>query len=326
MLRPQRIEYEHAFYHVMNRGKGRSTIFQDDVYYQSFLDILADVCFRFDCLVHAYCLMGTHYHLLIETPKANLSRIMKHINSVYTLRYNHLNQSDGPLFRGRFKAILVDHKGYLLQLSRYIHRSPIDMKRPVVTQLADYPWSSYPAYVGKAKPTDWLAQNLTYRMLSHKDKHQEYANYVMAGIDNETAQLYGKAHMPSIIGGKEFRERVNEELLPQLAAPKKSEVIGPDLTMPQVISGIANDYGVTEDDITKVLKGRQKENEARKFAMYLCQELVAAKLSDIATQFHLSNVGSVSFTTHQVRKCIKEDSQFSKRVEGLIKRIMKQAT
>lgn len=79
MTRPIRIKYENAFYHVVNPGRGRQAIFHEVVYYQSFLDILAGACERFDCIVHAYCLMGNHYHLLIETLKANLSRVMPHI-------------------------------------------------------------------------------------------------------------------------------------------------------------------------------------------------------------------------------------------------------
>jgi putative transposase len=121
MPRPQRIEYENAFYHVMNRGRGRQTIFHSDEYFQAFLAALAEAQQRFGCVVHAYCLMSNHYHLLIETPNANLSRIMRHVNGVYTQRYNRLQQTDGSLFRGRYKVILVDQDAYLLQLSRYIH-------------------------------------------------------------------------------------------------------------------------------------------------------------------------------------------------------------
>lgn len=326
MPRPQRIEYEHAFYHVMDRGRGRNMIFHDDVYYQTFLDTLGEACFRFDCLVHAYCLMGNYYHILIETPKANLSRMMRQVNGVYTQRYNRLNKSDGPLFRGRFKAVLVDHNDYLLRISRYIHRIPIDIKKPRVTQLSDYRWSSYPAYVGKAKPVDWLAQALTFNRLRHKDKHHGYANYVMKGVDEQTAQLYSKRNMASIIGDNEFKKWAAAKRLSQLTEEPQSCVIQPGLTMAQVICGIAKDYDVTEDDITKVVRGRQKENEVRKLAMYLCQELVGAKLADIASQFHLNQGGSASAATHQVRKRVREDSQFRLRVEELIKRMMKQST
>jgi hypothetical protein len=153
------------------------------------------------------------------------------------------------------------------------------MKSPLVSQLPDYYWSSYPSYVGKAKPVDWLAQDLTFGMLGNEDKHKGYANYVMAGVDEETTRFYSKGNMASIIGDKGFREWVYEELLPQLAAEQKSRVIQPYLTMGQVISVIANDFAVTEVDITKKVKGPQKENEARKLAMYFCQELVASKLT-----------------------------------------------
>ncbi len=105
MPRPLRIEYENAFYHVMNRGRGRSLIFHNEKYYKAFLETLNEVHIRFDCIIHAYCLMGNHYHILLETPHANLSRIMRHINGVYTQRYNRLKNTDGSLFRGRFKAI-----------------------------------------------------------------------------------------------------------------------------------------------------------------------------------------------------------------------------
>ncbi|MCU7815442.1 MAG: transposase [Candidatus Thiodiazotropha sp. (ex Rostrolucina anterorostrata)] len=150
MSRPLRVEYENAFYHVMNRGRGRQQVFREAAYYEAFLDCLKEA--------HAYCLMGNHYHLLISTPRGNLSRVMRHVNGVYTQRHNRLRRTDGPLFRGRYKAILVDASSYLLQLSRYIHRNPIEIHKSLVQQLDDYPWSSYPAYVGKAKPPDWLSR------------------------------------------------------------------------------------------------------------------------------------------------------------------------
>ena len=103
MPRPQRIEYENAFYHVMNRGRGRQVIFHDDEYYQAFLDTLGEAQQRFQCVIHAYCLMGNHYHLLIETPNANLSRIMRHVNGVYTQRYNRLKHTC------IFSSMLITH-------------------------------------------------------------------------------------------------------------------------------------------------------------------------------------------------------------------------
>lgn len=112
MPRPLRIEYENAIYHVMNRGRGRQSIFHHDDYYHAFLETLGEACYRFGSIMHAYCLMGNHYHMLVQTPLANLCRVMQHVDGVYTQRYNRLKNTDGPLFRGRYKPILVSHDAY----------------------------------------------------------------------------------------------------------------------------------------------------------------------------------------------------------------------
>ena len=122
MPRPVRIQYEDGLYHVMNRGRARQKIFHGPAYYSTFLQTLEEAHNRFDAQIHAYCLMGNHYHLLMGAPRANLDRIMRHVNGVYTQRYNRLKRTDGLLFRGGYKAILVDEDAYLLQVGRYIHR------------------------------------------------------------------------------------------------------------------------------------------------------------------------------------------------------------
>ena len=310
----------------MDRGRERCTTFHNDAYFQAFLDTLGEACQRFDCVIHAYCLLSNHYHLLIEKPKANISQVMRHVNGVYTQRYNRLKRTDGPLFRGRFKSILVHQDSYLLQLSRYIHRNPVEMKSPLVANLADYKWSSYPAYIGLVEPLSWLERDKTYAMLGHVVKFEGYANYVSAGIDEQTAAFYRKGNMASFIGDKGFREWVYEALLPELAAEDKSNVIQPDLTMGQVIAGVADDNEVSVMEITRLVKVPQKDNEARKLAMYLCQQLAMAKLTDIATTFQFGHVGSVSFITHQVRKRAKNDVRVRQQIERLIKSIVKQAT
>ena len=154
----------------MNRGGGRKTIFLDKSYYRAFLETLEEAHQQFHAIIHAYCLLDNHYHLLLETPDANLSRIMRHINGVYTQRYNRFKKTDGPLFRGRYKAILVDEDSYLLSLSRYIHRNPIETKKPIVKQLRNYPWSSYPAYVGQVSALPWLYKEQVYGVLGNSTK------------------------------------------------------------------------------------------------------------------------------------------------------------
>ena len=162
----------------MNRGRGRQPIFHGPAYYHSFLTTLEEACRRFDAIMHAYCLMDNHYHLLLETPRANLDRIMRHINGVYTQRYNRLRKTDGPLFRGRYQAIIVEKEAYLLHLSRYIHRNPAEVRGLSNKRLATYPWSSYRAYLNHAIAPAWLTREPTYHMLGHKQQYAGYRNYV----------------------------------------------------------------------------------------------------------------------------------------------------
>jgi REP element-mobilizing transposase RayT len=297
MPRPLRIEYENAFYHVMNRGRGRSLIFHNEKYYKAFLETLNEVHIRFDCIIHAYCLMGNHYHILLETPHANLSRIMRHINGVYTQRYNRLKNTDGSLFRGRFKAILVDKDEYIMQLSRYIHRNPIDMKKPLVTNLSEYQWSSYRAYINKEKAPKWLNRDFTFDILAHRQKYKAYEEFTMQGSDKEMQEIYSKKYLPSILGQSGFKEWVYEKLLTDKSAEEKIRIIKPLTPMHVVVDCVAKYYNVDADKIRKKTVGKQLQFEARKVAMYLCQELCGVYLKEIQKYFNLNHIGSVSFNT-----------------------------
>ena len=141
MARPLRIEYPGAIYHVTSRGNARSTIFDDDEDRWRFLDILSTVVKRHRWLCHAYCLMGNHYHLLIETPEANLARGMRQLNGIVTQSHNRFHNRSGHLFQGRYKAILVDKENYLLELCRYIVLNPV--AAGMVKAPENWPWSSF---------------------------------------------------------------------------------------------------------------------------------------------------------------------------------------
>ncbi len=108
MPRPIRIEYEGAYYHVMNRASARCNVFHGPAYFEAFLKALEKAHQRFGVQIHSYCLMSNHYHLLVKTPEANLGRVMRYVDGVYTQRHNRLKKTDGPLFRGRYKAVCVE--------------------------------------------------------------------------------------------------------------------------------------------------------------------------------------------------------------------------
>lgn len=116
MARPLRIEYSGAAYHVMNRGNAAAAIFHATDDYQLFVDLLQETVEKWSIAIHAFSLMPNHYHMLIETPLGNLQKAMKHINGLYTQRYNRRHKKDGHLFRGRYKAILVEEDAYLVEL------------------------------------------------------------------------------------------------------------------------------------------------------------------------------------------------------------------
>lgn len=152
MARPLRIEFEGAAYHVMSRGDDRAAIAVDDVDRKAWVAVLDRVADRFDWRVWAYCLMDNHYHLLVETPKANLSRGMHELNGVYTQAFNRRHGRVGHLLQGRFKSLLVEKDAYLLELNRYVVLSPVRAGR--VDRAEDWPWSSYRAAMGRSKGLD----------------------------------------------------------------------------------------------------------------------------------------------------------------------------
>lgn len=155
MSRPLRIEFSGALYHVTSRGNAQADIYLDDHDRRDYLSVLSEVCHRFNWAVHAYCLMSNHYHLLIETPDANLSKGMRQLNGVYTQYFNRTHSHVGHVFQGRYKAILVQKDNYLLELARYIVLNPVRAR--MVRAAEDWPWSSYRATSGIVESPDWLS-------------------------------------------------------------------------------------------------------------------------------------------------------------------------
>ena len=314
MPRAERIEYEDAYYHVMNRGRQRQQIFHDADYYLAFLTGLEEAHNRFGLEVHAYCLLGNHYHLLVKTPRANLSRCMRHINGLYTQRHNRLKRTDGPLFRGRYKAILIESDAYLAQLTRYIHRNPIDMKKPLVKQLEAYTWSSYPAYVNKAASPAWLYREETYALLGKKQRYSGYRAFVELGVEAELQQFYEQPRQALLLGSNAFKTRVyaeeeNHELVKRI---KKRET-----ALPQVKEIIQEVILLTGEKEAAIYQGKRggEEQVARWMAMSLCQSVGRYSLKEIAQEFGIRHISGV---THQIRK-LKQASATNKELDKSLK-------
>ncbi|MEP1740103.1 MAG: transposase [Kangiellaceae bacterium] len=223
MARPLRIEYPGAVYHVTSRGNDRQAIYETKADRYRFLKLLEQACKRHQWSVYAYCLMDNHYHLLIETREATLSKGMRHLNGVYTQWYNNTRKEKrfGHLFQGRYKAILVDRDNYLLELSRYIVLNPIRAK--MVSELMDYPWSSYRAMVGYFETGDWLAVDWMLGQFSKQKKRAiaKYQDFVEEGIGQSSPlkQLQGQL----VLGSDQFVTKALRKL-PKAKQKELSEI------------------------------------------------------------------------------------------------------
>ena len=205
MVRPLRLEYEDAVYHITSRGNARESIFLGESDQSRFLEILAGVVERCGWLCHAYCLMTNHYHLLVETPEANLSRGMQLLNGIYTQWFNRRHGRVGHLLQGRFKAILVEKESYLLELVRYVVLNPVRAK--MVRSVRDWPWSSYRATAGQMRVPKFLTVGW---ILSQFGSNQEravraYRQFVQQG---RGINVWDELKAGTLLGTDEFVDQL----------------------------------------------------------------------------------------------------------------------
>lgn len=225
MARPLRIEFAGAVYHVTSRGNGRQKIFLDDQDNHKFLELLGKTIEHFHWICHAFCLMVNHYHMMIETPEANLSRGMHHLNTSFCQAHNKRNDTVGHLFQGRFKSILVDRESYLLELARYMVLNPV--RAGMAARPEDWPWSSYrdtaglpvsPATVSNtASASEFLTTTWLLSQFGPDEAtaRQRYRDFVTAGVDQESP--WSKLQSPLFLGKEAFAERL-KEVIPEKAA------------------------------------------------------------------------------------------------------------
>lgn len=208
MARPLRIEYPGAVYHVTSRGNAGEAVFVDDKDRALFLDTLSVAISRFSWLCHAYCLMDNHYHLLVETPQANLSLGMRHLNGSYALGFNVKHKRFGHLFQARFKAILVEKEAHLLELSRYVVLNPVRAK--MVESPKDWIWSSYRSMIGlESVPsfltTDWVLRQFAKSRSKARAAYSRFVEDKTCGPcpwENLKGQIY--------LGGESFLEEIRK--------------------------------------------------------------------------------------------------------------------
>ena len=314
MSRPLRLEYPDGWYHVMNRGRRYENIFASTGDYQLFLRVLQETCEVFGLRVSAYCLMPNHYHLLVQTPQANLSRSMRHINGVYAQRFNRRHEIDGPLFRGRFKAVIVEEDSHLLEVMRYIHNNPI--KAGLVDTLGDYAWSSHFGYISQAKKYQWLHKQPLLEMLTQNKSQQKnsYLDFVSDESSEETEKFYSMKKLLSVFGGTAFKEKMGN-LLRKGGGQEEvnySSIKPFTLSAERILQEVCHYYGINRDELLRSRRGQT--NLPRDIAMYLMQQHRLDTLREIGVYFGIEKYSSVSSGIIRAKKAMVANKQVAKDV------------
>ena len=316
MTRPLRIEYPGAYYHVMNRGLSRQAIFREDKDRERFFDLLGETVRLWKIEIYAYCLMENHYHLLVRTPQAGLARAMRHLGGIYTQRFNRAHGRDGPLLRGRYKAILIDAEEYFLAVVRYIHQNPI--KAGMVSDIGRYRWSSHWAYLDKKRRPEWLNTKEVLSRFSKGHKGlMEYKEYMKGEVEKELLDYYGKQYYRPILGGKEFvvelMERLGDRARVEEEKPESKRLFR--LELKGIVDGTARYYGKGLEELRK--KRRGHENEARAMAMYLARVLGGYKLVEIGRAMGLERYSTVSSACLAMKQRIDRDRAIARRAKRI---------
>ena len=310
MPRPKRIHYEGAVYHVTSRGNERRKIVMDDSDRWLFVRILDEMIEENGIVCHAWVLMDNHYHLMLETPGANLSAAMKHLNSIYTQKFNLKHHRSGHLFQGRFKAIVVEKDTYLKELCRYLVLNPVRAK--MVKHPRDWKWSSYRATAGLERPEPWLEVDWILGQFG-RDKlraQKAYKTFVEDGIGKKESpweKLFSRVYL----GGEEFLNKVHEvgRKHKSLDTPKyQREVV--KLKPEDVLGKVAKVYGVKAGDL---LLAGAREFEARDAAIYWLKKDSGLSLRAIGERIGVG-FSAVGNQWSKIKKRMSKDHGYAQRL------------
>ena len=318
MARQVRIEYAGAFYHVMSRGNNGQKIFYGKKGQESFLKVLNETCERTGWIVHAYVLMGNHYHLLIETPEPNLVAGMKWLQGVYTQRVNKWMKCRGHLFQGRYKAQLVNadpmESRYFQTVCDYIHLNPLRArmigKGKQWETLKEYPWSSLPYYCKwKSKRPSWLTVDKLLGTYSFKDNalgRESYLKYLEAK-GAETGESYKALNRGWCLGDGDFKQRMldkAEDILSKNKQESNSGTIQKEHSINAAIRLMSRSLEKLEMHQDMLKKMNKSAIEKKAIAAQIANQTLAPT-EWIAAQLHMGHRSAVS----QAKKWSKETKE-----------------
>lgn len=312
MARQLRIEFPGAFYHVYSRGNQKQVVFLEDADRYFFSKCLGDAYERFDCVVHAVCLMNNHYHLFIETRRGNLSRIMQFINTTYTVYFNLKHARCGHLFQGRYKAILVEADAYARELSRYIHLNPV--RAGIVNSPELSMWSNYREYIGLARPPFWMDTAMVLASFGGltPESRLSYAEFVVSAIGQELPNPIHSAAASGILGSEDFVNQIKEEFL-------GDEIDRPDRDRPQLRRLKDKPDLRTIRDVTESFLCA-KSRFAKTAAIFISHKYADHKLKTIG-EFYQMSVSGISDSCRRMSREISQNETIARVIERIKQRL-----
>jgi REP element-mobilizing transposase RayT len=321
MARPLRIEFPGAYYHAMNRGLAQQPVFTDRADRQMFLGLLADCHDMWGLRVLAYCLLDNHYHLLLQTPEGNLARVMRHLDGIYTQRYNRRHGRDGPLFRGRYTAIVVDGETYLLAVARYIHQNPV--AAGLVRSAEAYRWSSCRLYVTEAKPPAWLETNQLLSRFPRRDRRTALLAFMKGAVEDPVQAFYENQRRGAVLGSGEFLERIRSRLRKRGKAltevPEAKAYLRP--AAEACLRAVEQVCHTGRVALLQSRRGRR--NEARALAMYACRRLAGMKLEAIARLFAVPAYSTISSVIRRTDRELEQGGAMARRLHQVRHRLQR---
>ena len=277
MARKPRVEFERAFYHVIVRGNQRRDIFRDDRDRINYLERVEHYRRRYEFTVYAYVLMSNHVHLLVETARVPLSKIMQGIQFSFTQRYNRRHGTVGHLFQGRYKAILCDRDAYLLELVRYIHLNPARLKHP--QDPWNYRWSSHRGYLGQGTPVEVKAELVLGQFgPSLVQARRAYLKFIEEGIDLGHVDRFYEIVDQRFLGDDEFVEQLDKRL--QTEEPRKLKA-----SFQRLLEAVAMMEGVEPERLVDAGRSRRWV-KARSLLVYVAREWAGLKVKELAEKLH----------------------------------------
>jgi REP element-mobilizing transposase RayT len=310
MPRPKRIHYEGAVYHVTNRGNERRKIVTNDEDRWMFIRLLGEMIDENKIICHAWVLMDNHYHLLLEVPGANLSLAMKHLNALYTQKFNKKHHRVGHLFQGRFKAIVVEKESFLQELCRYVVLNPV--RAHMVKHPKEWKWSSYRATAGMEKAEPWLEVDWILGQFGkvRKIAQAAYKRFVEDGLGKKNSP-WDELSSRIYLGSDKFLNHVHEvgKQHQHLDVPKYQKSVvkhDPD----KVIGYVAKSYGVKPEE---VLVARSRKSEPKEAAIYLLKKESGLSLKEIGKRMDVS-FGAIGHHWVKAKKRMLKDEAFAKRI------------